>query len=162
MSAPKPTPGPWSVAHSFRPGAQFTIHATIGKSTPFVVAETACIHKTWGDERANAELIASAPELAARIAALDTLLAEKQRQCDRLSTQLVALTAERNSVCADYISRVSELDKANAEIADYAIEVDRLRNAIRTAADWFARSTRTDDREQADDLRAALRDGSTE
>ncbi len=97
-----------------------------------------------------------------RIAALDALLAEKQRQCDRLSTQLVALTAERNSVCADYISRVSELDKANAEIADYAIEVDRLRNAIRTAADWFVRSTRTDDREQADDLRAALRDGSTE
>ncbi len=93
MSAPKPTPGPWSVAHSFRPGAQFTIHATIGKSTPFVVAETACIHKTWGDERANAELIASAPDLASRIACLDALLAVKQRQCDMLTD---ALDAEVN------------------------------------------------------------------
>ena len=90
MSAPKHTPGPWSVAQSFRPGAQFTIRATLGKSTPFVVAETACLHPTWGDELANAALIASAPELAARIAALESLLAEKQHQCDRLTDALHA------------------------------------------------------------------------
>ncbi len=93
MSAPKHTPGPWSVAQSFRPGAQFTIRATLGKSTPFVVAETACLHPTWGDELANAALIASAPELAARITALDALLAEKQRQCDLLTDACAAIVA---------------------------------------------------------------------
>ncbi len=91
MSAPKHTPGPWSVAQSFRPGAQFTIRATLGKSTPFVVAETACLHPTWGDELANAALIASAPDLAARIAALESLLTEKQRQCDVLTDALIAI-----------------------------------------------------------------------
>ncbi len=92
MSAPKHTPGPWSVAQSFRPGAQFTIRATLGKSTPFVVAETACLHPTWGDELANAALIASAPELAARIAALESLLTKKQRQVDLLTDRVAALT----------------------------------------------------------------------
>ncbi len=100
MSAPKHTPGPWSVAQSFRPGAQFTIRATLGKSTPFVVAETACLHPTWGDELANAALIASAPELAARIAALESLLAEKQRQCDLLTDRLAAIDKlTRNCPC---------------------------------------------------------------
>ncbi len=82
MSAPKHTPGPWSVS---MPSGQDAFN---GRRVTVTHNGSMIADLDWNspqENMANAALIASAPELAARIAALDELLAEKQRQCDKLT-----------------------------------------------------------------------------
>ncbi len=80
MSAPKHTPGPWRVG----------LNRNVIPSRVEVWArkDALCVAGGLGDgpeAEANAALIASAPDLAARISTLDALLTEKQRQCDLLT-----------------------------------------------------------------------------
>ncbi len=95
-------------------------------------------------QTSHAALIAEVTALRATLNDAVELCETLRAERDRLHKQLVALTAERNSVCADYVSRVSELDKANAEIADYAIEHDRILGCVReamTSAESLRRAT---------------------
>ncbi len=85
MSAPKHTPGPW---HATGTGI---VKDEQGRSLAIIQAPRGEI--PLAEAVANGELMASAPELASRIANLESLLAEKQRQCDVLTD---ALDAETN------------------------------------------------------------------
>ncbi len=82
---PKTTPGPWIVCEPYTDRAVFPIGYARGDGATNIIAEVNSQGGTPDQQRANAALIASAPELAARIANLESLLAEKQRQCDRLT-----------------------------------------------------------------------------
>lgn len=90
MSAPKPTPGPWS-ADKWAPG--YTVSAP---NSHYSV----CHLEDCNNAEANAALIASAPDLAARISNLEALLAEKQRQCDTLTDRVSDLVFQRDNLRA--------------------------------------------------------------
>lgn len=98
MSAPKHTPGPW---HATGTGI---VKDEQGRSLAIIQAPRGEI--PLAEAVANGELMASAPELASRIANLESLLAEKQRQCDQLTEACRAISESvpcQSDHCRHYV-----------------------------------------------------------
>jgi hypothetical protein len=101
MSAPQPTPGPWSVSGDGkilgpRDGCS---HVIIAAMPVWWSNQSPGSHASQDVQAANAALIAHAPDLIAEVERLRAALTIAQNDCDTIAADLCADTPSREVEC---------------------------------------------------------------